>query len=120
MIFGSRIQPVAVVGSLLAKSYEHLNLNLDKSPKHDPNKRSKIESKFSKVRTKSGGALRSKTDVAMRNEALCKVLCHNLCCLIQSVYELGIVATFLGKEQSQYQQLPILEQEEDLAAMAWT
>lgn len=25
---------------------------------------------------------------------LCKILCHNLCCLIQSHYELGIEATF--------------------------
>ena len=30
----------------------------------------------------------------MVNELLCKVLCHNLCCLVQSVYELGIEATF--------------------------
>jgi hypothetical protein len=35
----------------------------------------------------------------MANEALCKVLCHNLCCLIQSTYELGGEATFWGKEE---------------------
>ncbi len=34
--------------------------------------------------------LRSKTDTAMVNEALCKVLCHNVCVLIQSSYEFGI------------------------------
>ncbi len=34
----------------------------------------------------------------MINEALAKVLCHNICCLIQSHYELGIEATFWGKE----------------------
>lgn len=28
------------------------------------------------------------------NEALCKVLCHNLCVVIQSVHELGIEAAF--------------------------
>jgi len=38
--------------------------------------------------------LRSKTETAQINEALCKVLAHNLCCLIQSIYELGISATF--------------------------
>ncbi len=32
----------------------------------------------------------------MANEALCKVLCHNVCCLIQSTYELGVEATFWG------------------------
>ena len=34
----------------------------------------------------------------MANEALCKVLCHNLACLIQSTYELGAEATFWGAE----------------------
>jgi len=26
-------------------------------------------------------------DVAIMNEALAKILCYNLCCLIQSIYE---------------------------------
>jgi hypothetical protein len=34
----------------------------------------------------------------MRNEALCKVLCHNLCVVIQEMHELGIEATFWGTE----------------------
>ena len=46
------------------------------------------------MKAKFGDAVRSKTDTAMTNEALCKVLCHNLCVLIQSMYELGIEATF--------------------------
>jgi hypothetical protein len=33
------------------------------------------------------GSLRSKTKPAQVNEALCKILCHNLCCLSQSMYE---------------------------------
>jgi hypothetical protein len=40
------------------------------------------------------GDRRSKTRTAQINEALCKVLAHNLCCLIQSIYELGIEPTF--------------------------
>jgi hypothetical protein len=32
----------------------------------------------------------------MRNEALCKVLCHNICCLILAMYELGITPAFGG------------------------
>jgi len=28
------------------------------------------------------------------NEALCKILCHNLCVLIQSSYELGVDTSF--------------------------
>lgn len=38
--------------------------------------------------------VRSKTDTAMTNEVLCKILCHNICCLIQAMYELGIEPTF--------------------------
>jgi hypothetical protein len=38
--------------------------------------------------------VRSKTDVAMQNEVLCKILCHNICCVIQAMYELGIEPTF--------------------------
>ena len=32
--------------------------------------------------------------MAMRNEALCKIICHNICCLIQSMFELGVEATY--------------------------
>src|SRR3954453_3589017 len=46
------------------------------------------------IKAKFGDSIRSKTDTAMVNEALCKVLCHNICCLIQSMFELGIEATF--------------------------
>ena len=46
------------------------------------------------LKAKFGAAIRSKTDVAQVNELLCKVLCHNLCVLIQCVYELGIEPAF--------------------------
>jgi transposase len=57
-------------------------------------KRSNVESTFSMIKAKFGDAVRSKTDVAMKNEALCKILCHNICCLISAFYELGIESTF--------------------------
>jgi transposase len=57
-------------------------------------KRSNVETVFSMIKSKFGGNLRSKTYQAQMNEALCKVLCHNVCCLIQSIYELGIEPTF--------------------------
>jgi transposase len=61
-------------------------------------KRSNVESTFSMVKAKFGGSIRSKLPVAQTNEVLCKFLCHNLCCLIQSSYELGIDATFWEAE----------------------
>jgi hypothetical protein len=46
--------------------------------------RSNVESTFSMVKAKFRDDVRSKTDTAMKNEVLCKFLCHNICCLIQS------------------------------------
>jgi len=57
-------------------------------------KRSNVESTFSMMKRKFGDGLRSKTDVAMVNETLCKVLCHNLVVLIHEMYELGIEPVF--------------------------
>lgn len=62
-------------------------------------KRSNVESTFSMIKAKFGGFLRSKTFTAQANEALCKILCHNLCCLIQSAYELGTEAAFWTAEE---------------------
>lgn len=59
--------------------------------------RSNIESVFSMLKAKFGDSVRSKTDTAMKNEALCKFVCHNICCLIMSQLELGIDASFWGE-----------------------
>ena len=40
----------------------------------------------------------SKTDTAMVNEVLCKLLCQNLTCLIQEQEALGIVPVFWKDE----------------------
>lgn len=57
-------------------------------------KRSNVETTFSMVKRKFGEKLRSKTHTAQVNEVLCKVLAHNLCCVIQSMYELGVDVDF--------------------------
>ena len=40
------------------------------------------------------GSVKSKSPASQVNEVLAKVLCHNICVLIQSFYELGIDAQF--------------------------
>ena len=57
-------------------------------------KRSNVESTFSMIKAKFRDHVRSKTTVAMVNEVLCKIICHNICCLIQESHELGISAEF--------------------------
>src|SRR5215216_3685085 len=75
------------------KMFHYYNLNRAEFMMHY-HKRSNVESTFSMIKAKFGGFVRSKLPTAQVNEVLCKILCHNLCCLIQSSYELGIDATF--------------------------
>ncbi len=82
-------------------------------------KRSNIETTFSMIKAKFRDALSSKTDVAMVNESLCKIVCHNVCCLIQSHYELGVEATFWKEEEEMVCQDQAYEADEMLAALAW-
>ncbi len=87
------------IGGVFAKAFHYYNAFRDDFLQHY-HKRSNVESTFSMMKAKFGDAIRSKSDTAMVNEALCKILCHNLCCLIQSMHELGIVATFWGENQA--------------------
>jgi transposase len=57
-------------------------------------KRSNVETTFSMIKAKFGDALRSRTERAQINEILCKVLCHNIVVLIQSMYELNLKPKF--------------------------
>jgi len=72
-------------------------------------KRSNAETVFSMIKMKFGGAVRSKTPVAQVNEVLCKVLCHNICVLIQSIYELGLEPTFWTFEAKEPVALKVFE-----------
>ena len=58
------------------------------------NQRSNVETTFSMIKAKFGGRLRSVDSRAQINEALLKILCHNICVLIQSLYEFNIKISF--------------------------
>ena len=59
-------------------------------------KRSNVETTFSMIKAKFGHQARSKTPAAQVNEVLLKILCHNICVLIQSMYELGAASLLDG------------------------
>ncbi|MBI4302619.1 MAG: transposase [Chloroflexi bacterium] len=60
-------------------------------------KRSNVEATFAMIKGKFGDYLRSKTRTAQVNELLCKVLAHNICVVIASMYELGVEPTFCAE-----------------------
>jgi transposase len=60
-------------------------------------KRSNVESTFNMIKAKFDDCLMTKNFTANTNEILCKLLCHNLCCLISAYFELGIKASFCTK-----------------------
>lgn len=49
-------------------------------------KRSNAESGFSMIKRKFGNSIRCKKEISQDNEILLKVLCHNLCVLIQEIF----------------------------------
>jgi hypothetical protein len=63
-------------------------------------KRSNVESTFSMVKRKFGDSLWSKTDTAMVNEALAKLLAHNAVVVIHEMYELEIDLTLGAKPRA--------------------
>lgn len=65
-------------------------------------KRSNNETAFSMIKSKFGERLRSKTRTAQVNELILKVVCHNLCVIVQSVFEFGIEPEFWTKEQETF------------------
>jgi transposase len=83
---------------LWRKMFHMFQYNRDEYLAHY-HKRSNVETVFSMVKAKFRDHLRSRTDVAMVNEALCKFVCHNICVVIQEIHELGISPTFWAESQ---------------------
>jgi transposase len=75
------------------RMWHYYNFNRNSFLEHY-HKRSNVETAFSMIKMKFGTMVRAKTPIAQVNEVLCKILCHNLCFLINSIYELGIEPTF--------------------------
>lgn len=72
--------------------------------KHDEfldhyHKRSNAETVFHMIKTKFKDNLRSKTKTAQINELLLKILCHNICVVIQEINELGVRGEFVVEKE---------------------
>jgi len=68
--------------------------------KHDEflqhyHKRSNVETTFHMIKSKFGDSVKSKTKTAQINEVLCKILCHNICVIIEEIHELKIEPNFM-------------------------
>jgi transposase len=85
--------PTTGYDGLWHRMWHYYNFNREAFLEHY-HKRSNAESTFSMIKAKFGSSVRAKTPTAQVNEVLCKILCHNICVLIQSIYELGLEPTF--------------------------
>ena len=105
-------------GGLFEKMFHYYSLHREAYMDHY-HQRSNVESVFSMVKAKFRDSVRSKTDTAMKNEVLAKLLAHNICCLIRSQVELGIDVTLWGERPEEVQETvePVTE-ETDLVTEA--
>ena len=81
-------------GGIWARAYHYFQLHGEEFLKHY-HQRSNVEATMAMIKAKFRDEVRSKSDAGMVNEVLCKILCHNICCLIQSVHEFGIDPSFM-------------------------
>jgi transposase len=88
------------VGGAFARLFHYYNLHREEFLKIY-HQRSNVESTIAMVKAKFADSVRSHTDRAMKNEVLCKFLCHNICCLIHSQIELGIDPVFWAVESAE-------------------
>ncbi len=92
-----KINSTGSAGGLYEKMFHYYSLRRAEYMDHY-HKRSNVESVFSMVKAKFRDDVRSKNQTAMKNEVLCKLVAHNICCLIRSQVELGIDLMLWGEE----------------------
>jgi transposase len=97
------------VGGLFEKAFHFFSFNKEEymSRYH---KRSNVESTISAIKRKHGAAVNNRTQTAMVNEVLCKILCHNITCLIQEQETLGITPVFWKDEEPGRTFVPLVAQ----------
>ena len=86
-------------GMIWKKMFYYFQLNNEEFLQHY-HSRSNAETSVHMIKSKFGDFVRSKTWTAQVNEVLCKIICHNICVVIQEMHELGISPDFCLKSQS--------------------
>ena len=76
-----------------ARMYHYFMSNREEFLRHY-HRHSSVESVFSMVKAEFGDSIRSKSDTGQVNEALCKILAHNIYVLIHATHALGVGASF--------------------------
>lgn len=87
--FRSNARGTSRGSSAWRKMYHYFQYNQEEFMNHY-HKRSNVETTMHMIKTKFGGNLRSKDKTSQINEVLAKVLCHNICVVIQEMHELGL------------------------------
>jgi transposase len=85
------------IGGIYERMYHLFCLNKE-DYLHHYHRRSNVESLFSAVKRLFGDSVRSKNDVAMKNETLGKLLAYNITLLVHAIYELGLEPRFSGED----------------------
>ena len=80
-------------GGLFEKAFHLLQFEHERYMAHY-HLRSNVESTFSAIKRKFGAAVMNRCETGKVNEVLCKVLCHNLSCLVMEQETLGIAPIF--------------------------
>lgn len=80
-------------GAVWKKLYHFFELHNDEFSEHY-HKRSNVETSVYMIKSKFGDSVRSKKWTSQVNETLCKVISHNICCVIMEMFCLGIEADF--------------------------
>ena len=81
-------------GSMIWKKMYHYFMFNNETFLEHYHKRSNAESTVMMIKSKFGDYVRNKEWTAQVNEVLCKVICHNIYCVIQEMFTLGIEADF--------------------------
>ncbi len=85
-------------GMIWKKMYHYFMMNNEDYLQHY-HSRSNAESTVNMLKSKFGDRVRSKLWTAQVNEVLCKIIAHNICCVILEMNELGLETNFCLKSQ---------------------